>query len=318
MLALAATSDLFNDDDCANKIMPALCSSLIDKEKYERACDSTRGQECLLIRCRLVRDQANKTFELYLQRARKYANSLPDSILPPPSNSIVNGAGPRMGTSQNDSSWAGWAISSFTNKIATASGEMQAKSSLPEFQARPGNSRPSSMPPITDRPHPARVSASASTLHRKALTSNNHAPILTRTSTDQFFEDAQNEDDEVDQAWGDMDEEPFFDASSEPEFKAELSATAYDHGGEPDFEGWLTAHAQAKTKAPLFKESAKSSTAIHDRPSIAIKKKGPLSSGVVAAKPIKTEVKPKVATLKTINTKPKEASTDDDWGDAWD
>ena len=33
LLALAATSDLFNDDDCAGKILPALCPSLIDREK---------------------------------------------------------------------------------------------------------------------------------------------------------------------------------------------------------------------------------------------------------------------------------------------
>lgn len=33
-MALAVTSDLFTEDDCANKILPILCSSLIDKEKY--------------------------------------------------------------------------------------------------------------------------------------------------------------------------------------------------------------------------------------------------------------------------------------------
>ncbi len=34
LLALAATSDVFTEDDCATKIMPALCPSLVDKEKY--------------------------------------------------------------------------------------------------------------------------------------------------------------------------------------------------------------------------------------------------------------------------------------------
>ncbi len=33
LLALAATSDCFSDDDCASKILPALCPSLVDKEK---------------------------------------------------------------------------------------------------------------------------------------------------------------------------------------------------------------------------------------------------------------------------------------------
>ena len=31
--ALAATSDLFPEEDCATKLLPALCSSLVDKEK---------------------------------------------------------------------------------------------------------------------------------------------------------------------------------------------------------------------------------------------------------------------------------------------
>lgn len=278
----------------------------------------TRRLESMLTQFRLVRDQANKTFDLYLQRARKYGNSLPDSILPPPSTSAPNGAGPRMGTTQNDSSWAGWAISSFTNKIATASGEMQSKPSAPQPQARSDGNRPSSVPPITNKSRPAHVSSSASTLHRKALIGNTSTPTLTRTSTDQFFGDAQDEDDEVDQAWGDMDEEPFFDASSEPEPKAEISAAAYDDGGEPDFEGWLKAQAQAKTKAPLPKGLAKSSIAMNDRPTVAATRTGSPSSAVGQTKTVNSGVKPKVSASKAIITKPKEASTEDDWGDAWD
>lgn len=33
LLAFAATSDLFNEDDCAIKVLPALCPMLIDKKK---------------------------------------------------------------------------------------------------------------------------------------------------------------------------------------------------------------------------------------------------------------------------------------------
>lgn len=36
LLALAATIDLFTEDDCAGKILPAICPSLLDKEKYDR------------------------------------------------------------------------------------------------------------------------------------------------------------------------------------------------------------------------------------------------------------------------------------------
>ncbi|KAL9122474.1 MAG: hypothetical protein Q9187_000966 [Circinaria calcarea] len=33
--ALAATSDLFPEEDCANRLLPALCQSLLDKERYD-------------------------------------------------------------------------------------------------------------------------------------------------------------------------------------------------------------------------------------------------------------------------------------------
>jgi SCY1-like protein 1 len=35
LLALAATIDVFTEEDCAGKILPAICPSLLDQEKYE-------------------------------------------------------------------------------------------------------------------------------------------------------------------------------------------------------------------------------------------------------------------------------------------
>lgn len=35
LMAMSATIDVFNDDDCANKILPSLCPCLLDKEKYD-------------------------------------------------------------------------------------------------------------------------------------------------------------------------------------------------------------------------------------------------------------------------------------------
>jgi len=32
-MALAATADLFSEEDGANKLLPAICPSLVDKEK---------------------------------------------------------------------------------------------------------------------------------------------------------------------------------------------------------------------------------------------------------------------------------------------
>lgn len=33
-MALAATIDVFSEEDCAYRLLPAICPSLIDKEKY--------------------------------------------------------------------------------------------------------------------------------------------------------------------------------------------------------------------------------------------------------------------------------------------
>ncbi|KAA6410234.1 MAG: SCY1 kinase [Lasallia pustulata] len=299
LMALAVTSDLFTEEDCANKLLPFVCPSLVDKEK-------------------LVRDQAQKTFDVYTQRVRKYANTLPDTVLPPANAGAVNGAVPRMGTPQNDTSWAGWAISSFTNKLASASGEIQSKPY--GNPAAPANFKSSSVPPTVDAAKPALPStASASTLHRQTLHAPS-APVLTRTTTDQFFNSVQDEDDELDAAWGDIDGDSFFDAPSEIE--ASAPAPTFDDGGEPDFAGWLSAQAQAKSKPPLPKGLARHSpTALgNNRQANAARSTttGSVGSGLGPRKLATAAPKPKSTSPKKIDIKPKEGAGDDDWGDAWD
>jgi len=289
LLALAATSDLFSEEDCASKILPALCLPLIDKEK-------------------LVRDQANKCFDVYLQRIRKHGNSLPDSILPPPSAVSTNGGIPRIGTPNNDSAgWAGWAISSFTNKLGTASGEMQSKVSKPNL---PPNERSSSVPPAAETSRVSTLTASASNLHRQAVTGTS-TPARAPTPTEQYFANSLEEDGEIDEAWGELAEDDFFDAPSDST-PANAPPVSFDDGGEPDFEGWLKAQAQAKSKAPLPKGLAKSSAPAITRTTTT----GSVGSGAGLKKLASTASKPKAAGPKLISTKPKD--TDDDWGDAWD
>ncbi|MCJ1403456.1 hypothetical protein MMC11_006679 [Xylographa trunciseda] len=304
--ALAATADLFPEDDCANKILPGLCSSLVDKEK-------------------IVRDQANKTFDVFVSRVRRYASSLPESILPPPSAGITSEGTPRMGTPQNDTSWAGWAISSFTNKIATASGDIEAKSSssMPQTMSQ---TRSASVPPIPsmEGSRPGVVTTATMDLHRKVVTKP-PAPTLMRTPTEQFFLEAQAEDDDIDDAWGEMGEDSFFDAPITP---ALATPMPFDDGGEPDFAGWLSSQAQAKAKAPLPKGLSRPSTSgiTNGRPSISkVGSTGSLGTGAGTRKLATTTVKPSIAKPKildseprTLDTKPKDNAADDDWGNAWD
>ena len=286
LLALATTSDLFNDDDCAIKILPALCPSLIDKEK-------------------LVRDQANKCFDVFFQRIRKYGNSLPDTILPPPSVASTNGATPRMGTPQNDSAgWAGWAISSFTNKLGAASGEMQSKASKPHLSS---NDRSPSSPPA-DAARISSLPASASNLHHHATTGL-PSPARIPTPTEQYFTVDDNE--EFNEAWGQMNEDDFHDAPSRSHTETVPSIT-FDRGDEPDFEGWLKAQAQAKSKATLPKGLSKPSTPIITRTTTT----GSIGSGAGPKKLSDTASKLNTTAVRPISTEPKDA--EEDWGDAWD
>lgn len=264
---------------------------------------------------RLVRDQANKCFDVYLQRIRRYGNSLPDTVLPPPAVVVANDGPPRMGTPHNDTpGWAGWAISSFTNKMATASGDMQSKATKPQ-QAK--SDRSSSVPPAADSSRPPLLAA-ASTLHRQAVTGTS-TPARVPTPTEQYFKYPLEVDEDIDEAWGELTEDTSFDTTTEAKPNP-APPIRFDDGGEPDFEGWLKAQAQAKSKAPLPKGLAKPSVNVSgvSNGTQAVSRTtttGSVGAGVGAKKLAGAVDKPK-STTKAISTKPKEA--DDDWGDAWD
>ncbi|KAL2023795.1 hypothetical protein VTK56DRAFT_1062 [Thermocarpiscus australiensis] len=320
LMALAATSEYFSEEDCAIRILPAVCPLLIDKEK-------------------LIRDQASKTVDAYLQKIRKAAASMPDTVLPP---ETATAGGPRMSTPQpaeSSSSWAGWAISSFTNKLSAAAGEIQpsvngASSSVPPPK-RPGTA---SQTPSASSPAPS--------LHRQALRSPPPSAPLARQQP--FFQDPEpagtEDDDKAGDAWGDMDdmmdddeqqqhqqgddlfsadEKPAQSKSSaattttptttlpqrqgKPPAAAAATPTPFDDGSEPDFAGWLAAQAAKKSGGkPLPKGLAKA---------------GGSSSAAAAAAARKTTVsaaaaktKAAVVPVKKIDMKPKETDDDDGWG----
>jgi SCY1-like protein 1 len=335
LLALGATVEYFPDDDCAAKILPAICPLLLDKEK-------------------LVRDQANKAMDIFLHKIRKAASSMPDSVLPPPSSAAESG--PRMSTPQPAESaavaWAGWAISSFTNKISAAAGEIQPSTNGSSALASPAAKVDAK------RPGSALRTASASNLHRQALKSPPTSAPMSRAATqDNSLPDnepeAEAEQDAADQfnaeIWGDMEEmddeadndangdawgtasnawgsvagdessaasttkspSPSITTAKRKEVTAKptsaprpapvASATPFGDD-EPDFAGWLAAQQASKKGAgakALPKGLAKTTTP---------------ASGATGAK--KPAAKPVVA--KKIDLKPK-ADNDDDsgWGDGW-
>nr|POE85614.1 isoform 5 of n-terminal kinase-like protein [Quercus suber] len=297
LMALAATVDVFPEEDCAVRMLPAICPLLVDKEK-------------------MIRDQANKTFNIYLDRVRRYGVTLPTSVLPAPESSSAPDT--RAGTPQPGNQWMGWAISSFTNKISTASGDMQTNSNGVPVAPHEQQQRSTSTPPVNNPPRRplSHTAPSAPVVPR--------APSGLRDSTVAAASEAEDED--FGTGWGDLDDDPandpwnqsntFSETSSAPHSaKPSVSSVSYDDGGEPDFEGWLNAQAQAKSqsKRPLPKGLAKKTPAAA-RPAVAV--------AHTAAK--KTAMTPAVAKSKSTPTAPhskkevpKAEEEDDDWGDAW-
>lgn len=192
---------------------------------------------------------------------------------------------------------------------------MQSKAAKPQ-EAK--SDRSTSVPPAADSSRPA-LSASASTLHRQAVTGIS-TPTRVPTPTEQYFKNPIEDNGDIDEAWGEMAEDSFFDAPAEAN-PSPAPPISFDDGGEPDFEGWLKAQAQAKSKAPLpkglVKASANVSNISNGRQAVTrTTTTGSVGAGVGAKRLVSSVVKPNSATSKAISTKPKEA--DDDWGDAWD
>ncbi|KAK2760844.1 hypothetical protein FQN54_002083 [Arachnomyces sp. PD_36] len=303
LLALGATLEIFSEEDCACRILPAICPALIDNEK-------------------LIRDQATKTLDLYLQRIQKHSSTMAETALPPPNAAAAKDAPARIGTS-NDTSWAGWAISSFTNKAAAAKGEIQPTANGSQAAAGGDTLRPSSVPLQN------RTSQSAPKVPTETLQPGTLTPGSGRPSSEQPSIEAEAEADDVLEAWGTMDDDDdtFFDATpnsttnnnnnsnggfnTAPATTVSTPAIPYDDGGEPDFAGWLEAQSKAKIKPkkPLPKGLGKSTSPAPKNPP---RPKSNLRSSSVA-----TTSKAKTP-AKTIDTKPKDEDEDDGWGDAWD
>ncbi|KAF2166829.1 hypothetical protein M409DRAFT_66391 [Zasmidium cellare ATCC 36951] len=281
LMALAATADIFPEEDCANKMLPAICPGLVDKEK-------------------MIRDQSNRTLNIYLERIRKYSTTLPDTVLPPPETASAGGT--RMSTpqpSQQGNQWMGWAISSFTNKLSAATGEIQPNGTGAQTPSDRVTSPPANG--ISSPPPGLHHTASASAVPK--ATSN------LRTTAMAPVEDFDNDDG----GWGNMDDDDPADAwNTEPAATSSTHSSkpsvSYDDGGEPDFEGWLNAQAQAKSasKKPLPKGLAKKTPAARPAPTS--------RTSTVTSKP--SIAAPK--TSKPVETKPAPVEDEDEgWGDAW-
>jgi SCY1-like protein 1 len=136
LLALGATADVFDETDCATKVVPAIAPSLVDKEKS-------------------IRDQAAKTMEQYLARIKTLTKNYPDTVVSPEA-AAAGVAAPA--TTVMPGGWTSWAVGTLT----AAAGQMQSRATPPA--PAPAEDRPASAP-ITQvspqRPAAPKPSASA-------------------------------------------------------------------------------------------------------------------------------------------------------------
>ncbi|KAK6535185.1 hypothetical protein TWF694_001656 [Orbilia ellipsospora] len=300
LMALAATADVFDETDCATKCLPAICPALIDKEK-------------------IIRTQAQKTLDVFLARVRTLTANMPDSALPPvDANGLPNAAGvggtgaPRMGTPQAESGWTGWAISSFTKTLGSVTGEMQPQGSGVSTPAEENGNTLGLAPPITSQPGNSSSrpgssrSASASDLHRQAMSNPASPPKKSNTSSNNNFMMDEIDDDDMD-AWGDMDDTPKT-VAEKPKAVAASRNTGFGKTmvTEDDVINSFTSKPKSALPKGLGKKAPTAGLS-----STAVKSSKPAVSRAVASKP---------AAKKPAPVKPKAAEADGDaWGtDNWD
>jgi SCY1-like protein 1 len=258
---------------------------------------------------RMVRDQANKTFDVFLQRIRKHAQTLPETIQPSSSASNAT-APPRMGTPSTESSWAGWAISSFTNKIASVHGQMDTpKNGAPEPEQRPSSVPASSVsrPPPSIPSSTSLMAATNSSL--KTSKPNPFAEANAPLEIDDSPEDFADAWDDSENPWGGDEDDPFSTKTA----RTSTSDATYDDKGEPDFAGWLNAQSQSKSslKKPLPKGLAKTAASnLASRPALG-KAKTTSDANSKRSLPIKRPI-----VKKKEESKPAEEEAEG-WGDEW-
>ena len=267
----------------------------------------------------MIRDQAQKTVEIYISRIRKYTATMPDTVLPSPSAAPTTAgpAAPRMGTPAADSGWAGWAISSFTNKIAAASGQMQAG----------GGTNGSVDPRSQSVPPPAVPNASKPTLtpsSRPGMTLAKSAASIPTIASPDPVDAFTDEADDFDGDWGGFgDDKPATkDAEDDDPWgtpnisSATTPAANYDDKGEPDFAGWLAAQSQAKKPGAKALPKGLAKVGAAAKPVTAAKK--PVVARTAGAPNVK-KVVVAPAPKKEV-AKPAAKSNEDEedgWGDAW-
>lgn len=258
-----------------------------------------------------------------------------------------------MGTPGTDSSsWAGWAISSFTNKLAAADGVLEKATTHSNGVGTSPTTGPGTpgSPPTAPMPHHTSLRAappfSRSATETTKLAQSFSAPEAAEEAG--FWDDevddaaADEVNDDADDGWAAMNHDVDEDAGPSAKPAAVVSksvsrppvtkqaAAPLDADGEPDFAGWLKAQQSAskvqtkalpkglgttKTTSTTSAAGVGSSSAAR-KPAVVAVKAAAHTGGASRAAVISSVVKKKAV----VAEKPvveKKADEDDEWG-AWD
>jgi len=280
-----------------------------------------------------------------MARLRKYSETMPASALPVQSLASQNGTPvpAEVAAGSADPGWAGWAISSFTSKVAETIGQIEPSANggliAPSATVTPDSSRPSTAVASNGQNTNTMQAQHDSFSSRQAMGLNKTAQPLVPPTVDESW-GIDDTAEEADEAWGTMDDDDdtFFDTSAKPapmETEAK-PVSAADEKGEPDFAAWLAAKQATTTikKGPLPKGLA--TTAKPSVPKALASTANPVTrpTSSIPARSVPSAVAPRIpattTAIKPTTTKApiapkmvKPASTkakdeDDGWGDAWD
>ncbi|CAH7667548.1 SCY1 protein kinase [Phakopsora pachyrhizi] len=185
LMSLMATVDYYEAEDLATKVIPGIGIALVDKEKT-------------------VRDQAFKALDIFVERVRKAASEMPETVASTLSvsesvnNAISNSQpGIAMSAAGAAGALAGWAFSSVSRKLT--SNELSSDIASGKFSAEPSNG-------ASSKPHLSSPDLSSSLAPPPNLSRMNSA-TLTKAFT--FEDDTQSKaftelsDKGAGKSWGD-------------------------------------------------------------------------------------------------------------------
>lgn len=257
----------------------------------------------------MIRVQAMKTLDAFLERVKTLTADYPETVLPPPQ--ATDGASgtniPRIGTPQTDESWAGWAISSFTKNLSKAVGELESKNTLkPNGSSAKGTrSLPESSVGRLSVPNTT-MARSTSPSPSSGLRNSFTAPGGESKSASTVFGNSDNEDNDPD-AWGGLEEDTFFDAPSETLLQNSTESMAVHENDELDF----ASLAQPRKKELPKGLSRPAASSITTRSSLTTSPKAPSRATNTGMKPVigETAMSTKRPTSAVVTTARKPATT---------